>query len=158
MKSKLQNKATHPTPPTLRKRSCALWLAIACAICMMITACNQPTQQRSDGWIDLTDAVGPGQIVVHNQSPRAITRLWLSPSDVDGLWPGAMPDAFITIAPYTTFESSVPAGWWDVWFEAEDGADALLHRAWFSDHQPTQFEVKESWWSLGDWIEVQHPL
>lgn len=153
MKSKLRNNALQATQRA--KRSPALTLAIACAICVSTLACNAATQNKEVAWIDLSDAVGPGQVIVQNQSERAITRLWFSPSEVEGLWPGAMPDNFVTIAPHTTFEGDVPAGWWDVWFESEDGADALLYRAWFGDHNPTTFVVKDSWWSLGDWIEAQ---
>lgn len=91
--------------------------------------------------------------MVLNHSEQTLSRLWFTPSDVEGLWPGAEPDGFEELKPGNVFEDDIPAGWWDVWFEASDGADVLLYRTWFGNREETIFEITPSWWELGDWIE-----
>lgn len=130
--------------------------------CIAILACASWTCQPKDAqpatpWTEISANVGPGRVVVHNHSSQTIVRMWFSPSEVEGLWPGAMPDAFKAIAPGASFESTVPTGWWDIWFESESGADALLSHAWFDNADVTTFEVFDAWWQLGDWIQEVDP-
>lgn len=132
-------------------------MTLIAVVAYLSWACQPADAQPATPWAEGSEAVGPGRVVVHNHSSQTIVRLWFSPSDVEGLWPGATPDAFEEITPGSLFESTVPAGWWDVWLESETGADALLYRAWFGNAEPTTFDVYDAWWALGDWIQEEDP-
>lgn len=129
-----------------------LALSLLCASLSFI-GCNKQQQAEPELWEDIAAATGPGQLLVKNESAQPLTRLWFSPSHVEGLWPGATPEGFETLAPGDRFQQTVPMGWWDVWFEAEDGSDTLLYRTWFGNNRETEFVIESSWWQLGDWIE-----
>lgn len=133
----------------------AMSSGIGAAGCGAKQSGSEPTTQ----WEDVAAATGPGAVRVVNASERSVTRLWFSPSHVEGLWPGTTPEGFATLAPGSAYEQTIPMGWWDVWVEAADGADALLYRTWFGNNAPTVFTITESWWQLGDWIseEIEEP-
>lgn len=129
-------------------------LAVAgCMVAASLAACGAKQQAAEEIVEDFVREIGPGIIQITNDSDQLLTRLWLSPSSVEGLWPGASPEHFQPVKPGESFEHSIPAGWWDVWFEAEDGSDVLLYRTWFGDESPTVFLIEATWWHLGDWIE-----
>lgn len=154
MKSKPQSKRNDAQERLWRRTPRVLLKALLlCALACLWAACQARNTDPQVQWVDVAAATAPGRVVVLNRSEQTLTRLWFSPSDVDGLWPGAPPDTFDKLTPGNVFEDTVPAGWWDVWFEAANGADVLLYRTWFGDGEETVFEIKESWWDLGDWIE-----
>lgn len=154
MKSKPQSKRDL-SHERLSRRTASVprWALLVCLLTSLMCACQSRTTDKQVEWVDVAEATAPGRLVVLNHSDQALTRLWFSPSDIDGLWPGAEPDTFEQLMPGNVFEDTIPAGWWDVWFEASDGADVLLYRTWFGDDEETIFEIRESWWELGDWIE-----
>lgn len=136
------------TPAIGRRLACLAVLAAA----FSFSACAKNSPDVHEEWEDIAAATGPGQVVVVNESEKTLTRLWFSPSHTEDLWPGATPEGFDALAPGATFEQEIPMGWWDVWFEADDGSDVLLHRTWFGNNGPTNFVIEEGWWNLGDWI------
>lgn len=140
----------------LRQRGGILALVVLCAG-VSFGGCNKQNQASPELWEDVAAATGPGQVLVRNDSDQALTRLWFSPNHVEGLWPGATPEGFEALAPGESFQQTIPMGWWDIWFEAEDGADTLLYRTWFGSNQNTEFVIEDSWWLLGDWIEEATP-
>lgn len=155
MKTLKRTKAkANPTPrgAQLRLRVVAPW-CIACLASFVFAGCHAKSNAQQVDWVDVDQAVGPGVVRVTNFSDATITRLWFSPTDVDGLWPGATPEGFAPLATGESYEHEIPMGWWDVWFENENGEDALLYRTWFGGHDTTAFDVKDSWWNLGDWIQ-----
>lgn len=155
MKSKPQSNqtATVSERPSSSPFAALRWTLLVCLLASVFVHCTSRAHDQSVEWVEIDKAAAPGQLVVLNHSEQTLMRLWFSPSDVDGLWPGAEPEGFERLAPGHVFEGTVPAGWWDVWFENSNGADALLYRTWFGDGHETVFEIRESWWDVGNWIE-----
>lgn len=136
------------TPAIGRRLGCLAVLAAA----FSFSACAKSTPDVHQEWEDIAAATGPGRVAVVNQSEKTLTRLWFSPSHSEDLWPGATPEGFEALAPGASFEQEIPMGWWDVWFEADDGSDVLLYRTWFGNNDRTDFLIEDGWWNLGDWI------
>jgi|SRR5690554_5588891 len=136
----------------LARRGSLFGLLLLCTS-VSFGGCNKQKQGEEAAWEDVAAATGPGQVLVQNNSAQPLTRLWFSPSHIDGLWPGATPEGFEVLAPGSQFQQTIPMGWWDIWFEAADGSDTLLYRTWFGSNQNTEFVIEDSWWLLGDWID-----
>lgn len=137
----------------MTRRQASFLVSVLLASGVSMGACSKQSKTAGDTWEDVAAATGPGQVLVKNRSDQTITRLWFSPSHVEGLWPGATPEGFEALEPGASFQQEIPMGWWDVWFESADGSDTLLYRTWFGNNEATEFIVESSWWILGDWIE-----
>lgn len=139
----------------VRRASGAMVIFVAMGLAASACGSRQSPTASPDTTAVLVEDTGPGTLELRNESARTVTRLWFSPSHVEGLWPGTTPSEFSALPSGASFSQSIPMGWWDVWVEADDGADALLYRTWFGNSQPTILTITESWWQLGDWIHEE---
>lgn len=121
------------------------------SVAAMLNACSR-TQRSDESLIIVEPPTGPGELRVVNGSSHPVTWIWVSPTDADDLSMGAELVLDEPLAPGASIVVEVPGGWWTVWLENEDGADALLHRMWFSSESETALEVTDTYWEMGDFI------
>lgn len=157
MKSLPPNKAHS----ALQRPLASIAVLCACFAC----ACHTPPDTHEHPTAHLQAAahdpsapdapLGDGALVIHNHSQHAITRVWLSPRNADTLEIGASPDDFDAIEAHRHATIHTPAGWWNLWLEADNGHDALLYHTWIAPDDPTTLHIDDSWWARGDWIQFE---
>lgn len=132
-------------------RHAALAFALVTSAALVLSSCSR-AQRADESLIIVEPPAGPGELRVVNASSQPITWIWVSPTDADDLSMGAELVLDEPLAPGASMAVEVPGGWWTVWLENEGGADALLHRMWFSAESETALEVTDTYWEMGDFI------
>lgn len=137
-------------------RAESLRLLLLVAFAVTLVACSRDSAEDPP-YIAVEPPQGPGELQLTNASSSPVTWIWVSPTDADDLSYGAELVLDEPLAPGSDLAVEVPSGWWTLWIENVDGADALLHRVWFDAESATELEVTDTWWEMGDFIGESAP-